>query len=201
MASQVEVVNAALTLLGEARITSIDDDVKAARESKALLDINRDSLMAGYNWSFAMARASLIASADAPAFGYDNEFPLPSNPYCLRILQVGDTFVGVDMANYRSSSTEEFQIEGRSILTNMSAPLHLRYVRRVTDTAQWSPNFVKAFAAYMAVDLAEPLTQSDTKRGRALDALKREISLAVRANAIELPPKQLADDSWLMSRL
>ena len=199
MASEVQIVNVALTLLGEARIMSVDDDVKAAREAKALLEINRDALLAGYNWSFAMFRQQLSALATVPAFGYGVQYLLPTE--CLRIVQVGQFFHGLDLTDYRGGSTEEYQVEGRNILTDLGAPLNFRGIKRVTDTTLFSANFAKAFAAYLAVDLAEPLTQSDTKRDRALQQLKREISLAIRANAIELPPKKLADDEWLMSRL
>lgn len=199
MASDVEIVNVALTLLGESRIASLDDDTKPARESKAIFAVNRDALMAGYNWSFAKTREQLSALATAPAFQYALKYQLPSS--CIRITQVGDHYVGLDLTDYRGSATELFTIEGREILTDIGAPLNLKFIKRVTDTAQFSANFAKAFAAYMAVDLAEPLTQSDTKRGRALEALKREISLAIRANAIELPPQKLADDEWLIARL
>ena len=199
MASDVEIVNVALTLLGEDRIASLDDDTKPARESKALFAINRDALMAGYNWSFAKTRSQLSALASAPAFQYALKYQLPSE--CIRIIQIGDFYAGLDLTDYRGSQTEMFTVEGREILTDLSAPLNFRFVQRVTDTAQFSANFAKAFAAYMAVDLAEPLTQSDTKRGRAVDSLKREISMAIRANAIELPPQKFADDEWLISRL
>lgn len=199
MLAQVEIVNAALTLLGESRITSIEDEVKAARESKALWTIARNAIMAGYNWSFAMARSQLLALATAPAFGFSTQYLLPVD--CLRITQIGDYFPGLDLTDYRGSSTEEYQIEGRNILTNIGAPLNFRFVRTVTDTMLFAPSFDMSFAAYLASLLAEPLTQSDQKRQRALDQLRDEIRLAIRANAIELPPRKLADDEWLMSRL
>lgn len=199
MASSVDIVNLALTLLGEERISSIDDDVKPAREAKAVYDIARDAALAGYDWAFAFDRASLSALADAPAFEYSLQYQLPSD--CLRLRYVGDHYVGIDMTDYRGAPTEEFTIEGRKILTNLSAPLHIKYVTRVTDPGQYSANFVAAFGAKLATYLAEPITQSDTKRDRAEAQFKTEISLAVRANAIQLPPKKLPDDEWLLSRL
>ena len=42
MASVIQVANRALTKLGSARITSIDDDVKAAREVKSCFEDLRD---------------------------------------------------------------------------------------------------------------------------------------------------------------
>jgi hypothetical protein len=199
MASEVEIVNFALTLLGESRIASMDDDVKPAREAKAVFTLTRDSLLSAYDWSFAKTRSQIPALSDAPAFGYSLQYQLPSD--CLRILFVGDHYAGVDLTDYRSAPTEEFELEDRKIITDMAAPLNLRYVKRVTDTAQFAPNFVTSFSAKLAEQLAEPLTQSDTKRARAEKAFSTAISLAIRANAIELPPKRLADDDWLMSRL
>lgn len=199
MASEVEIANVALTLLGEARIASIDDDVKAAREVKAIFAIARDALQAGYNWHFAKTREKLTALADAPSFGYAYQYQLPTK--CLRIIQIADYFPGIDLTDYRGASTEEYQIEGRRILTDFTAPMNFRYVQQVTDTSQFAANFTMMFGAYLAQLLAEPLTQSDQKRARATEQMARELALAVRANAIELPPQKLADDEWLISRL
>lgn len=199
MASETDIVNMALTLLGENRIMSMSDNSKPAREASALFALTRDSLLAGYTWSFAKARTQLSALVTAPLFGYASQFQLPSD--CLRVVQVGDYHVGLDMTDYRGSPVREFEIEGRTILTNLSAPLNFRYIKRITDATQFAACFTTSFAAKLAEQLAEPLTQSDTKRARAGQAFDREISLAIRSNAIELPPEKLADDEWLMSRL
>lgn len=199
MSTQIDIVNEALTLLGSSRIMSLTDGIKAAREANAIYDTTRDSLLGAYNWSFAKTRAQLPASATPPAFQYAAAYPLPTD--CLRLIFVGDYYVGVDLTDYRGSPTEEFTIEGREILTNYGAPLNIKYVKRLTDTTQYSPNFVTSFAAKLAEKLAEPLTQSGTKRDRATAAFNAEIKLAIRANAIELPPQKLADDEWILSRL
>lgn len=198
MASEVDIVNLGLTLLGEARISSLDDPVKQAREAKAIYEMTRDALLAGYNWCFAFGREQLPALADAPPFGFDRQFQLPSD--CLRVVMVGDVYVGVDLTDYRGAPAEEYTIEERKILTDWAAPLNLKYVKRVSNTALFQSNFAKAFGAQLAMDLCEALTQSDTKRDRAEKAFNREISLAVRANAIQLPPQKFPDDEWLLAR-
>lgn len=197
--SDVQIVNVALTLLGQSRITSIDDDVKQAREAKAIYDVVRDALLANYNWSFAMTRIALPASATPPIFEFRNSFPFPVD--CLRVVFVGDFYVGLDMTDYRGAPNKDFMIEGRNILANFPAPLNVRYIKRVVDPTQFHASFVQAFASSLARDLAEPLTQSGSKRDRAESKLKTDVSLAVRANAIELPPESLADDPWVISRL
>lgn len=199
MATVISIVNVALTLLGESRIMSLSDNSKPAREANAIYESVRDSLLAGYNWSFAKTRAQLPASATAPAFEYAYAYPLPAD--CLRVVFVGDYYVGMDLTDYRGAPTEMFTIEGREILTDMGAPLNVKYIKSETDSAKFSANFVASLSAKLAENLAEPLTQSDTKRARAESAFKAEIRLAVRANAIELPPQKFADDEWVMSRL
>ena len=199
MSSEVEIANAALTLLGESRISSLDDDVKAAREIKAMFTISRDALLAAYNWSFAKARASLLSDVAVPPFGFGIQYTLPSD--CLRILLINEVYVGVDLTDYRGQPTEIYSIEGRKILTDLGAPLLLRYVTRVTDTTQFAAPFTKAFAGQLAEDTCEAITQSDSKRERAIQYKHKALSDAIRANAIELPPQKLADDEWLVSRL
>lgn len=199
MASETDIANIAITLLGGDRIASIDDDVQNARDAKALFATSRDALLGGYNWCFAMDRAQLVALSTAPAFGFDYQYNFPAD--CLRIVFVGDYYVGIDLTDYRGAPTELFTIEGRRILTGLAAPLNLRYVKRVEDTGLFDPCFVKSFGCQLASDMCEAMTQSDTKRDRAEKALGHELSKAVRANAIQLPPQKLADDEWLMSRL
>lgn len=199
MASEVEIANVALTLLGETRILSLDDNIKQAREAKAIFNINRDALLSAYTWSFAKKRTQLSALVGTPPFEFGYKYQLPAD--CLRVIFVGDYYAGLDLTDYRGSPNKEFTIEGREILTNLGAPLNLQYVYRVTDTAAWQSAFIKAFSCNLAMDLAEPLTQSDKKRERAEIAFRRAISDAVRTNAIELPPEKMPDDEWIMSRL
>lgn len=186
-------------MLGEDRIISLDDDVKGARDAKAIFAIQRDAILGAYNWSFAKTRASLTALATPPAFQYALQFQMPSD--CLRLIMVGDHYAGIDLTDYRGSPTEDYTIEGRKILTHLSAPLNIKYVTRVTDTSQFNSVFTAAFAARLASKLAEPLTNSRGKREDAEREEKRQILEAIRSNAIELPPQKLADDEWLTSRL
>jgi len=197
--SDISIVNSALTLLGESRIISLADNTKPAREANAIFEITRDSLLAAYNWSFAKTRAQLPALVDAPLFEFNLQYQIPTD--CLRLLQIGDFYVGLDLTDYRGSPVDQYVIEGRKILTNLSAPLNVKYIKRVENSTEFSKNFEMAFVAKLAEVLAEPLTQSDQKRQRATDAFNREIKAAIRANAIELPPTKLPDDEWLISRI
>lgn len=199
MASKVEIANRALAKIGDKRVTSLDDDSKQAREAKAAFDIVRDSELRARRWSFSIKRTTLAALADAPAFGYAYQYQLPTD--CLRILEVGDTYPGGDLTSYRNGPGAEYAIEGRTILTNYAAPLKLRYSAQITDTGLYDATFVEALACKLAVELATPLSASETRKNSAWNDYKEAIAAARRANAIERPSEPIADDTWVMARL
>jgi hypothetical protein len=200
MASNVQIANSALTKIGAARITALTDNVKAAREVNAIFELRRDYLLRTHNWSFAMTRASLPALSEAPAWGYTTLYQLPTD--CLRVVQVNDMWVVPGLADYTSGpDSEPYKITGRRIETDIGAPLKLRYIKRVTDPAQFDAAFVEVFASDLADQVCEALTQSNTKREATRAVLRQSLLEAVRSNAIELPPEAIPDDSWILSRL
>lgn len=199
MASDVQIVNLAAVLLGQSRIANLTENSKMAREANAIYEIVRNSLLATYNWTFAKERAALPALVDVPAFQFSVKYQLPAD--CCRLVELADLYVGVDLTDYRGSDMSEFEIEGDKILTNFAAPLNIKYIKRVTDPARFSDPFVLSFGAKLAWHLAEAITQSNSKKENAERVYMRSISDAVRANAIQMPPRKLADDEWVMSRL
>lgn len=199
MASQVELANRALTKIGEARIMSLDDDIEAARVVASLFSVVRDAELRAHNWNFSIRRDALAALSTVPAWGYYYQYQLPAD--CLRVIQVGEYLPPPSMSNYRMTSESEWQIEGGKVLTNLGAPLKIRYVSRVEDTGAWDALFVEAFACRLAVELCERITQSNTKRDAAWGEYEKALNSAVRSDAIENPSEPLPDDSWILSRL
>lgn len=199
MTTSVEIVNMALTMLGTKRIAALTDNVKEAREMNAVYTLRRDALLRSFNWSFAMERTSLSALSDAPAWGYTVAYQLPSD--CLRVVQVNDIWQVPGLSDAMGGpDAEPYKIEGRTIVTDFSAPLYLRYVKRVSNTADFDSAFASVFACDLAIATCEAITQSRTKKDSLKDDYAEAIRLAVRANAIELPPEEIPDDSWMLSR-
>jgi len=199
MASQVDIANRALTKLGAARIISFADDNKQARAIFSMFEIVRDAELRSHIWSFSVKRASLAALVSTPDWGFQREFPVPSD--CLRILMVNDVYNGPSLEDYRNQPVAEYSLEGNKILTNFPAPLKIRYVSRVFDTTQWDSMFVEAMACRLAMELAEDLTQSNTKRELAQSEYVAALRNAIRSNALEQPAQDLPDNSWLLGRL
>lgn len=199
MASKVEIANRALTKLGQARITSFSDDSKAARAVSAIWDTLRDAELRARRWSFAIKRDSIAALSSTPSWGFDYEYQLPSD--FLALIEIDEGYDVANLNDYIGTPAAPYSIEAGKILTDLEAPLDIRYAYRVTDTAQWDATFVEAFACRLAMELAEDMTQSNSKRQLAFDEYREAIRAAVRANAIERPPVALPDDSWMLSRL
>lgn len=197
--NDVSIANRALTKLGANRIISFGDDTKEGRAIAACYYFLRDAELRRRKWRFSLKRAQLPALTETPAFGYAYAYQLPSD--CLSILTVGDVAPGVDLSDYRLSiDTALYSLEGRTILTDLPAPLNLRYKARISDPTQFDVAFVEALAARIAWELAEDLTQSSQKKVDAQTEYKVAIREAVAANALETTPDIIPDSSWLLSR-
>lgn len=199
MASQTEICNRAVTKLGAARITSITENSKSARVMNALWDTVRRAELRRRIWTFAALRTTLPALASQPEWGYGHGYQMPSD--CLRLLQVGQTFVVPALTDYRDQDDSAYQIENGVILTDQNAPLKIRYIRDITDPGKFDALFVEAFASKLAYEGAEELTQSLSKKQQALEDYKMALRDATATGAVERAPQGFPDDSWMLIRL
>lgn len=199
MASQVELANRALTKVGAARILSLTDDLESARTINAVWDSLRDAELRKRNWNFAIQRDSLAALASAPDWGFSYQYQLPAD--CLRVIQAGEYFPGVSLTDYRGVSESMWKVEGGRILTDLGAPLAIRYISRVTDCQTWDALFAEYFACRLAVELCERLTQSNTKKEMLIGEAKMALREASGSGAIENPPEPIQDTAWTVARL
>lgn len=192
--SETSIANGALTLLGERRINSLDDKVKAAGILKDRFAEVRDEVLRSHSWNFATKRASLAADSEAPVWGYDHQYTLPND--CLRILQVGNQ----NSYEYQRGSSEQYRVEGRKIVTNIDAPLLLEYTRSVTDPMEMDVMFRQVFSAALAKDIAEALTGSAEK----VDDMERLFQMKLRSakatDGQEPSPRRIESSEFLNAR-
>lgn len=202
MASQTDIANLALAILGKPTIASLLENSNAGRVLNAEYDVTRRGLLMGPGtWRFSIERASLPALTTVPVSGpYTTTYAQPSD--CLRILQVGDTYPGMDLTDYRQGPTDaDYSLEGGSILCDYGSPLSLVYVGDITNTTLFDPNFVVYFACELAWICCERLTGSDQKQKDALNRKMLARSAAAASNALQNPPQQSGDDSWIICRM
>jgi hypothetical protein len=197
MAGVVDIVNQALSALGEARITSLDDPGQAAGLARSLYESVRDTEISRYSWNFARDRIQLPLLKEAPIFGWSYQYQLP--PDCLRVLEAGPWPLALT-DDYIMAENRAWIIEGRNLLTNNGPPLNLVYLRRVEDPAFYPPAFVEVLAAKLAVRMCERLAGSNSKRELAAREYDLALKQAKRVDAIQLPPQRPADSEWMTAR-
>lgn len=199
MASDTQIANRALSKLGEERILGLNDATKGARELNSMYTMVRDAELRRYRWKFAIRRVSLPALVDAPEFGFAYQYPVPSD--FLGLVQVNEFYLRSGTKDKGPWSLEQ-STDGtqRVILTDINAPLVIRYQARIENPALFDPLFVEMFACKLAFEACEAITQSSTKK----DAISKEYDFAlkeaVRCDAVEGPPDELPWGSWLDSR-
>ena len=201
MASEVDIVNIGLVQLGASRINSFLDNVKAAREARAIYEANRDAEVEAHMWQFAVRLASLPALVEKPVFTstFGKLYQLPND--FLRLQMAGDLFPGVSFADYRNGPDQDYAIQNGQIATNIPAPLDIKYVARITDPTTFDPLFVMALGYRIGMVLAETLTQSTDKAQACAAAYGAALQTAVRVGSVQQPPRGIADSAWVLTRV
>ncbi len=146
MPSSVDLCNSALNMIGASNITSFTEDSKAARLCNQRYDFIRDKVFRSHNWNCLLTRVVLSPDATAPTFEFANQFTLPTDPFCLRPMNL-------------DTSSIVYNVEGRKILTDEST-INLIYVARVLDVNTYDVALMETIATALAADFAYPLTNS-----------------------------------------
>lgn len=187
--SEVSICNLGLQKLGAARIASLTEASKNARECNACYEHLRDTELRSNKWKFALSRSILAPSSTAPTFVYNKAFPLPAD--CLR--PIFPVRLGID---WKVENHEGVP----SILTNDGTSINLRYIKKITDPTLFDPLFVEALACKIAFHLCEAITQSNSKKDAAERAYIYAIREARRLNAIEIGTFKQPVDEWVAAR-
>ena len=185
MTSKVEIVNRSLDKLGADTIVDLTQDSENARVMNRQYNIVLRALLRSFNWNCAITRIILAPMAVAPAFDFSYQFQLPAD--CLRPLFPFDV--------------TDWIVENKKILTNDGNSINLRYIRMLDDPNDMDDCFVEVFACKLAMEAAEKITQSKTKRDLAAQEYKEAMIVARKANAYEKIPDEQSASSWVDSRI
>ena len=143
---QVEVCNLALGKLGGRLIASMEESSVEAREMKAAWVPTRDLLLELRAWTFAKSRRKLNPAATPPAFGWENQYLIPSD------------VLGVISCVDDSGEPIEWQREGGYVVANQAGALNAILKERVEDPGRWTVGFRNALAMRLAYETAIAIT-------------------------------------------
>jgi hypothetical protein len=186
MASKTEIANRALIKLGQPRVSNIETDSSApAVTLNQIYNSVLQTCLQTYPWNFSIKRTDLAPDANAPSWGFDYAFTLPTD--CLQLLEVKDDI--------------EFRVEGRKILCDGESVLYIKYVANITDTSLFPPVFVEFLSQQLAIEASDRIADDDNLKANLMSQMAGVMQRAMATNAIENRPVELDNDDWLLSRL
>jgi hypothetical protein len=174
--TEVEVANLALDLVKEAPITSFDENRAPARwMARNFKPVSR-MVLTTHIWKFAMKRAVLPADNSPPAFEWRYQYRKP--PDALRVLPLR-------YGGQLNGRLVPHVVEGDFILTDLPAPIQIKYLAAKDNVAEWPPVFVEAVAAKLAARIAHFMTgkQSMVEVNEAL--FRQALQMAVSIDGAE----------------
>lgn len=153
MASQVEIANMALQMLGESRILRVDDTTESGRTVRSFWSTAIKKMVEDHHWTFGIKRSDeLVPEATDPTYGFDYSYQLPSD--CLVVLDMNDDRDLVYQVEVNSI--------GDPVIVTDEDEVYIRYVYDVTQTGRFTANFAMTLAALLAALMALRITGSAT---------------------------------------
>lgn len=200
MTSNVDIANYALNIIGASNISSFDENSKPGRIINQRFESVRDAVFRSHPWNCLIRRSELAQEVDAPAFGYTYQYPLPSDPYCLRVLEFSNGSLSYPQDNmFSNTGGPVFVIEGRKLLTD-EGTARIKYIARVTDPQQYDANLVEAIAARLAAEIAYAITGSTTVVQLATAFYDEKMREARFVDATEGAPQKLEASDFIEAR-
>ena len=200
MTSNVDIANYALNIIGASNISSLDENSKPGRLVNQRFESVRDAVFRSHPWNCLIRRAELAQEVQAPAFGYSKQYALPSDPYCLRVLEFSNGSLSYPQDNmFSNTGGPVFVIEGRKLLTD-EGTARIKYIARVTDPQQYDASLTEALAARLAMEIAYAITGSTSVVQIATALYDEKMKEARFIDATEGAPQKLEASDFIEAR-
>lgn len=191
MATEVGIVNSALTKIGEKKITTLIEGSPSANAAADQYVNLRDDLLRQHSWNFATMRVKLVQSATVPVSVFDFQYAVPAD--FIRVIEIHDNESGWGRVRYQIESDDA---DG-TVIRSSATELWLRYVSKVTDPNRMPPDFREALAFMLARDLALAIAQSNALHEQMDRQFRSALRRARAADGIEDFPPELPHGSWV----
>lgn len=154
MATEVQIVNIALSWLGQNSINALTDNQSEAKIMDANYATSRDKVLADHAWTFALRREVLAPVAAPTEFGAPNKFLIPSD-----VLRVQRVYRPSTALQNEALQNARWVREGQFIVSN-EAQVWAHFIFRETNSDRYPAPFVHALAARLAADTAMVFTEN-----------------------------------------
>lgn len=194
MASDVDICNMALSLLGRETISIIGESSPEGKACATFYAQSRDEALRDHPWNFAQTRRALAPVAVPKGYATKWVFGYSYPGDCLHGRELSD---GVN--NNLAFEVAQDDAGDLIILTN-AQPAYLSYSKVTTDTSKFDAGFVGALALKIAANLAIPLTKNPQTEQSMLTKYINTLPVAKTADAKEGHKDKVDDIPWLVAR-
>jgi len=94
----------------------------------------------------------------------------------------------------------DWEYDGNYVISSSPGPLIYRYVGNITDTTKFDSLFTEGLACRIALELAQPLTQSTEKTAAVTQEYQKFMTEARMVNGIEQGPTEAPEDDYVTTR-
>jgi hypothetical protein len=191
MATETEIANAAAIRMGSGvRLTSLNDDKKAAKVMSEVWATERRATLREGSFNFSMKRvalAQLDLDAGEVIYPYSAAFGLPDG--FLRLIEILDPVARTD-----------YQLESGKILANVAGPLYARCIVDVPEMSFWDDAAAAAFALRLAWKCGRDIAGSSFDQDGCGAEYRACIAPAKHVDAMENPPIPQEESDWVLAR-
>lgn len=201
--SKAGIVNLALNKIGAKKIAALTDATPQAIQANVVWEYILDEVLEAADWNFAKIRLALSVSTITPQYTYDYAYPLPADFLRLAHHSPDDPAVypGDESATDYPYAIETLSDGNLALLTNFDNSdgydLYIKYIKRVTDPAKFSPGFINALSWRLAAELSIYLTEGNTKFDFCMKMFAETLAHAEGLNSQDFIEYETGDDSWV----
>ena len=194
--TKVALYNGALMLIGDSLLSTATDNTDSRYKLDAVYDNGAVDYCLGLaSWNFALRVAQLDSSFPlAPAFGWQYGFSMPTD-HIRTVSMTSDE----DM----NCPVDRFDRRGANIYSDTD-PMFIEYVSNGANyggsLSLWTPEFIKVFNHYLAMEVCLPITGSVEKKNNLLKYFQHYLSEAQTKNNFEKPVKFPVPGKFVQSR-
>lgn len=162
--SWTDICNQALARLGVSLISNVaTDSTQSAVYCRSFLGEAIDAVLGAFDWKALAKRTQLAASITSPAYGFDYQYPLPSD--CVRVTHV-------------ECGGGEYSIEGGNLLTS-EVDVYITYVARPADPGDIPVPLRRAIQGQLALLLSLPMTSAEATAARVAQLAQADLQAAI----------------------
>lgn len=191
MISKITICNLALAQLGQAPISSLEQEDEKARRLNLFYEPVRDEVLRTHNWAFAGTEEPLALLEKETDRDGRYTYKYPAEALFIRRIFAPQT------PSRSLPFRERFRADLHSRTLCVAAQMaHAEYTRRITDENLFDPAFVKSFSLALACDLAVALTGDAQLAAQILQKYTLSLDEARRSNMTENLHFVASDDAF-----